>query len=295
MSDQPRIFNRMLVTKRRDRAARRASDVDFLRIEAAERLGERLDDVTHTFPLAALIGNGRGHLANALKGRAGIEQAVTLDLSPAQASAAGGLSICAEEEWLPLKEQHFDLIASTMSLHWVNDLPGALVQINRALKPDGFFVANLIGGETLTELRQSLLAAESAIGSGVAPRVSPFMDVRTAGSLLQRAGFALPVTDVDRITVTYDNPANLITDLRQMGGTNALADTHKGAMRRDVLMAALDHYQEHFHDDDGRVRATVDLITLTGWAPHESQPKPLRPGSAKMRLADALNTKEEKL
>ncbi len=295
MSEQPQIFNRMLVRQRRDRSARRPQDVDFLRVEAAERLGERLDDVTHKFPLAALIGNGRGHLLSALNGRAGIEQAVTLDFSPAQTQAAGGLSICADEEWLPLKEQAFDLIASSLSLHWVNDLPGALIQINRALKPDGFFVANLIGGDTLTELRQSLLAAESAIGSGVAPRVSPFMDVRTAGSLLQRAGFALPVTDMDRITITYETPFKLLHELRQMGGANALTNTHKGALRRDVLMAAMQHYQDNFSNDDGRINVTVDLITLTGWAPHESQPKPLRPGSAKMRLADALNTTEEKL
>lgn len=295
MSEQVRIFNRRLMRKRRDAAATRPADVDFLRVEAAARLAERLDDTTHTFPLAALIGNGRGHLAQALQGRAGIEQAVTLDISPVQASAAGGLSICADEEWLPLKEQHFDLIAASMSLHWVNDLPGALVQINRALKPDGFFVANMIGGDTLTELRQSLLAAESALGSGVAPRISPFMDVRTAGSLLQRAGFALPVTDIDRITITYETPFKLLQELRQMGGANALTDTHKGALRRDVLMAAMQHYQDNYSDADGRIRATVDLITMTGWAPHESQPKPLRPGSAKMRLADALNTKEEKL
>ncbi|MEN8723258.1 MAG: methyltransferase domain-containing protein [Alphaproteobacteria bacterium] len=295
MSEQPLIFNRMLVRTRRDRAARRPLDVDFLRVEAAERLAERLDDVTHTFPLAALIGNGRGHLHRALTGRAGIEHAVCLDMSEAQAKAAGSLSICADEEWLPLKEQHFDLIASSLSLHWVNDLPGTLIQINRALKPDGFFVANLIGGDTLTELRQSLLAAESAMGSGVAPRVSPFMDVRTAGSLLQRAGFALPVTDMDRITITYETPFKLLHELRQMGGANALMETHKGALRRDVLMAAMQHYQENFSNEDGRVRATVDLITMTGWAPHESQPKPLRPGSATMRLADALNTTEEKL
>lgn len=298
MSDQPLIFNRNLHRRRRDRSARRTIDADFLRVEAAERLAERLDDVTHNFPLAALIGAGRGHLAHAFQGRNGIEQMVGVDLSHTQLQQdqnSPALKICADEEWLPLKEGAFDLIASSFALHWVNDLPGTLIQINRALKPDGFFIANLFGGETLTELRQSLLAAEAAMGSGVAPRISPFMDVRQAGALLQRGGFTLPVTDVDRLTITYETPFKLLQELRAMGGGNALIQTHKGALRRDVLMAAMQHYQENFSNDDGRIRATVDLITLTGWAPHESQPKPLRPGSAKARLADALNTTEKKL
>jgi len=297
MLDQPQIFNRRLHRRRRDRAAKAPLDADFLRVEAAERLAERLDDVTHMFPRAAIIGSGRGHLSRAISGRNGIEQLIGLDMSEQQVIAddVTDLKLCADEEWLPLKEESFDLIASSFALHWVNDLPGTLIQINRALRPDGFFIANLFGNDTLTELRQSLLAAEAAMGSGVAPRVSPFMDVRQAGSLLQRAGFALPVTDIDRLTITYESPFKLLHELRSMGGGNALIETHKGGLRRDVLMAAMQHYQDHFSNDDGRIRVTVDLITMTAWAPHESQPKPLRPGSAKMRLADALNTKEEKL
>jgi hypothetical protein len=177
----------------------------------------------------------------------------------------------------------------------VNDLPGALVQIRRALRPDGLFMACLVGGQSLNELRAALAAAEEEILEGVSPRVAPFVDLRDLGGLLQRAGFALPVTDVDTVTVRYDHLFALAHDLRSMGATNALALRDKRGLRRTVLLRAAEIYAERFSDADGRVRATFDLVWLSGWAPHESQQKPLKPGSAKMRLADALKTSEQKL
>ena len=185
-----------------------------------------------------------------------------------------------------------DLITSNLVLHAVNDLPGVLLQARRALKPDGLFLAALFGGETLTELRQSLAAAEIEIKGGVSPRVAPFADVRDLGGLLQRAGFALPVADVERTVVRYGEFSQLVRDLRAMGETNALVERSRRPMRRDMLAAAVAHYARHFADPDGKLRATFDIVYLTGWAPHESQQQPLKPGSAKSRLADALGTKE---
>ena len=205
------------------------------------------------------------------------------------------LRLVADEERLPFAPQSFDLAVSLLSLHWTNDLVGALVQIRRALKPDGLLIAALFGGATLTELRQSLLQAEAEISDGAGPRVSPFADALDAAGLLQRAGFALPVSDVDRITVRYDHPLKLMADLRAMGEASALADRPRRALSRRVLARMSDIYAERFGLEDGRVPATFELITLTGWAPHASQPKPLKPGSAKMRLADALGVAEQRL
>jgi len=174
----------------------------------------------------------------------------------------------------------------------VNDLPGALIQIRRALKPDGLFVGCLLGGATLTELRTAFMQAESEIEGGASPRVAPFADVRDLGSLMQRAGFALPVTDSESVTVRYDDPFALMRDLRGMGLTNALVARRRAPLKRAVLMRAAQVYAERFADPDGRLRATFEYIWLSGWSPHESQQKPLRPGSAKMRLADALGTTE---
>jgi hypothetical protein len=177
-------------------------------------------------------------------------------------------------------------------LHWVNDLPGTLAQIRRTLKPDGLLLAVLAGGETLTELRQCLAAAESDLEGGASPRVAPFVDVRALGSLLQRAGFALPVTDVDRLTVRYSSLANLFRDLRRMGATNALIERRRKPLRRSTLARAAELYAERFADHDGRLRVTFDLLSVSGWAPHDKQQQPLRPGSAKSRLADALGARE---
>jgi SAM-dependent methyltransferase len=204
-------------------------------------------------------------------------------------------SILADEEALPVAAERFNLVVSLLSLQAVNDLPGALVQIRRALQPDGLFIGCLLGGSSLTELRQAFTEAEAEIEGGVSPRVAPFADVRDVGSLLQRAGFALPVTDIEPVTVRYRDPFGLFRDLRAMGLTNPLEARRRTPLRRQTLMRAATIYAERFADPDGRLRATFDILWLSGWAPHESQQKPLRPGSAKMRLADALKVPEQKL
>jgi len=200
--------------------------------------------------------------------------------------------VVADEEALPFGSAVFDLVVSGLSLQFVNDLPGALVQIRRVLRPDGLFVAALAGGDTLTELRQSFAAAESEIEGGISPRIAPFADVRDLGALLQRAGFALPVTDVDRITVRYGTVFALMHDLRRMGATNALLDRRRTPLKRATLMRMAEIYAQRFADADGRLRATFEIAWLLGWAPHPSQQQPLKPGSAQARLADALGTRE---
>jgi SAM-dependent methyltransferase len=217
---------------------------------------------------------------------------VSMDLSARMASRAGGLAVAADEEWLPFAPESFDLVVANLSLHWVNDLPGALVQIRRALKPDGLFVGALLGGATLTELRQAFTQAEAELEGGVSPRVAPFADVRDLGGLLQRAGFALPVADSETLRVRYGDPFGLMRDLRQMGLANALLDRRRSPLRRATLLRAAQVYAERFADPDGRLPATFEIVWLSGWVPHESQRKPLRPGSATVRLADALGVKE---
>ena len=200
--------------------------------------------------------------------------------------------VVTDDERLPFREASLDLVVSGLALQFVNDLPGALVQIRRALKPDGLFLAALAGGDTLTELRQAFAIAEAEVEGGVSPRVAPFADVRAMGALLQRAGFALPVVDIDRVVARYDSPLRLMHDLRRMGATNVMAERRRGVLRRQTLARLMDVYAERFADPDGRLRASFDIIWLSGWAPHESQQQPLRPGSARMRLADALGTRE---
>lgn len=203
-----------------------------------------------------------------------------------------GPRVAADPEALPFAAGAFDLIVSALALHWVNDLPGTLVQARRALRSDGLLIAALIGGETLFELRQCLAEAEAEVEGGTSPRVAPFADVRQLGSLLQRTGFALPVTDIDRLIVRYTSVDSLFRDLRAMGATNALIERSRKPLRRATLARAASTYAERFADADGRLRATFDLVWLSGWAPDASQQKPLRPGSARARLADALGTQE---
>jgi SAM-dependent methyltransferase len=193
-----------------------------------------------------------------------------------------------ESEALPLQAQSFDLALSVLAFQFVNDLPGVLAQIRRALRPDGLLMAAMIGGDTLTELRQSFATAEAELEGGVSPRVAPFADLRDIGALLQRAGLALPVTDVDRIVVRYDSALNLMLDLRRMGATNILVERRRTPTRRATMLRMAEVYQERFADSDGRIRATFDIIWLSGWAPHASQQQPLKPGSAKASLAEAV-------
>jgi SAM-dependent methyltransferase len=267
-----RIFDFHAQARMRRRASNLAGE-RFLWREAAEGLAERLGAVNRRFSRAL-----------AVDGRAA-------DLLPA-AAAEWRIAAFDENEKLDIAESGFDLAVSILSLHAINDLPGALAQIRGALKPDGLFLAAVFGGETLHELCAALIAGETAVAGGAARRIAPFADIRDLGGLLQRAGFALPVADNERTQVRYRAFATLIGDLRLMGETGILAE--RRPLGRAVLAAAQDCYAADHADADGRLRATFDIVYLTGWAPDESQPKPLRPGSAQMRLAEALGTVERK-
>ena len=295
MTDEILVFDRAAVRRHRERSAATLPGCDVLFREVAERLTERLEEVTRAFPLALDLGCRNGLLGQGLGRRGAVETLVQCDLSQAlvrTAAAPGRLSLVADEEALPFAAGSFDLVMSALALHWVNDLPGALLQVRQALKPDGLFLAALFGGETLRELRAALLEAESEIESGASPRVSPFAELRDAGGLLQRAGFALPVADQDTITVRYPSALALMRDLRAMGETNAVLGRRKGLSRRTTLARAAALYEERHRQADGKVPATFQVLYLTGWTPHESQQKPLAPGSAFARLADALDSAE---
>ncbi len=294
MGDPINIFDRRLLRRRRDRAAAGFADHDFLVREVAARLADRLDDITRRFPCVLDLGCHDGTFGRALAGRGGIETLVQADLSPVMAARAraGGPALVLDEEALPFAETSFDAVFSLLGLHWVNDLPGALIQIRRALKPDGLLLAAMFGGDTLIELRQSLMQAEIDTVGGAGPRVSPFAELRDAGGLLQRAGFALPVVDADTVTVTYADPLALMRDLRGMGETNAVHDRPRQTLRRDTFARAAEIYRDRFTQADGRIPATFQIITLTAWAPAASQQQPLAPGTAKSRLADALDARE---
>ncbi|WP_417320793.1 methyltransferase domain-containing protein [Emcibacter sp.] len=286
------IFDRHQVRLHRDRAAGIFENHDFLFREVADRLYDKLLDVNRSFTRILDLGCHRGEMAAHLLKKEP-DLLIRQDLSRKMLEYTGGLSVQGDEEFLPYQTESLDLVLSNLSLHWVNDLPGSLLQIRNSLKPDGLFLGAIFGGETLTELRQSLMQAEINMDKGAAPHVSPFVDVRDAGSLLQRAGFALPVVDTDRITVTYKDALSLMTELRGMGEGNALNKKFKGFSSREMIMETARVYHDLFADDRGRIKVTFDILYLMGWAPHESQQKPLKPGSAKMRLADALGVKEQ--
>jgi SAM-dependent methyltransferase len=286
----PDLFDFTALAARRDRAMRIGfvGGADFLYREVAALLAERLAEVTREFPHVALIGTGAGAVAEALRpDRAGLTQ---FDPSPAMAAVAGAEVLAGET--LPLEEGAFDLAVSALLLHSLNDPVGHLVQLCRALKPDGLMLAALLGGQTLHELRASLAEAETECEGGLSPRVAPMGEIRALGGLLQRAGFAMPVADSERLTVTYATPLDLMRELRAMGETNILTERRRQPMRRATLARACEIYAEHFGTPEGRVRATFEVVFLTGWAPGPGQPKPLRPGSATARLADALATRE---
>jgi SAM-dependent methyltransferase len=284
----PQVFDRTAVRRQRDRAAPGLEAYDFLLREVADRLGDCLLDIKRTFPLALDIGCHSGQLSSVLAGRGGIEQMVQCDLSPAMVTNASGLRLAVDEEAIPFADGTFDLIISNLSMHWVNDLPGAFSQIRRALKPDGLFLCAMLGGGTLDELRQSLMAGEMAVKGGASPRVSPFVDPHDAGALMQRAGFALPVIDTDQIVLSYSNPFSMMAELRGLGEGNAVAERQRTFTSRAIFENATHHYLENYGDDDGRIPATFQIITLTGWAPHESQQQPLARGSGQTPLGDVL-------
>ena len=269
----PNLFDRALLRVRQHRALRGAP-ATFLLDRVAGDMAERLQAVLREFKGAADIGTSGDQLRRALAARVG--ELARIDLPET------------ESEPLPLQPQSLDLAVSALAFQFVNDLPGVLAQIRRALKPDGLLLAAMTGGDTLTELRQSFAAAEAELEGGASPRVAPFADLRDAGALLQRAGFALPVTDVDRVVARYDGAFALMADLRRMGATNVLVERRRTPTRRATLSRMADIYRERFADADGRIRATFDVIWLSGWAPHASQQQPLKPGSAKASLAEAV-------
>jgi SAM-dependent methyltransferase len=269
----PLLFDRTLLRARLARA-QKLGPATFLLDRIAEDMAERLNAVLRDFKSAAEIGAHGALIDRALAGRFG--KVARVDL-PEQGA-----------ERLPLEAQSLDLALSALAFQFVNDLPGVLAQIRRALRPDGLLMAAMIGGDTLTELRQSFAAAEAELEGGVSPRVAPFADLRDIGALLQRAGLALPVTDVDRIVVRYDSAFDLMHDLRRMGATNILVERRRTMTRRATMLRMAQIYRERFADPDGRIRATFDVIWLSGWAPHDSQPKPLKPGSAKASLEEAV-------
>jgi SAM-dependent methyltransferase len=297
MSSPPLIFDRRLLRARRARAAALGPST-FLIEHLAQDLADRLATVLRQFGYAADLGTPTDAARRTLAASGKIGTVIAADaLAGSRLQTLGDreLAVAADEEALPFGDAALDLVVSLLALQFVNDLPGALVQIRRSLKPDGLLLAALAGGDTLTELRQAFAAAEAEIEDGLSPRVAPCVDVRDMGALLQRAGFALPVTDSDRITVRYASPLALMHDLRRMGATNPLRERSRRPLRRATLARMIEIYAERFSDPDGRIRATFEVVWLSGWAPHGSQQKPLAPGSARQRLADALGTQEIKL
>ena len=267
----PVLFDRALLRARMERA-RRAGPVTFLLDRVREDMEERLAAVTRNFSDAAEIWAPGELLRKPIADR--FQSIIRIEAD--------------RSETLPLQPVSLDLIVSALAFQFVNDLPGVLAQIRRALRPDGLLLAAMLGGDTLTELRQSFAAAEAECEGGVSPRVAPFADLRDVGALLQRAGFALPVTDVDRVVVRYNDAFALMHDLRRMGATNIMAERRRTPLRRATLLRMAQIYHERFTDPNGRIRATFDIVWLSGWAPHESQQKPLQPGSAKASLEQAV-------
>ncbi|TMI98355.1 MAG: methyltransferase domain-containing protein [Alphaproteobacteria bacterium] len=287
MPINPNVFDRALLRRRRLRALALGAET-FLLDRVAADLAERLGAVLRQFDVAVDLGTPTDAVRAMLAGNAAIGELFA-------ASALPDADVIADEEALPFRDGSLDLVVSALALQFVNDLPGTLIQIRRALKPDGLFLAAMLGGDTLTELRQAFAAAEAEIEGGVSPHVAPFTDVREMGALLQRAGFALPVSDVERLTVRYSSPRVLMSELRRMGATNVLTERRRTPLRGTTLSRMAEVYAQRFADPDGKIRATFEIVWLSGWAPHQSQQKPLRPGSAQARLADALGTTETKL
>ena len=287
----PVLFDRKLLLVRRRRALALGAET-FLLDQVANEFVDRLAAVKRHFALALDLGTPGAALSNVLAASGQVGRIVASE-PLAHLRTANAASVAADEEALSFAEAKFDLVVSALALQWVNDLPGTLVQIRRALKPDGLLLAALVGGETLHELRESFAAAEAEIKGGASPRVSSFAEVRSLGSLLQRAGYALPVIDSDRHIVRYQNAFRLFQDLRRMGATNALVERSRKPLTKRIVARAAEIYAGRFSDPDGRLRATFDVLWISGWAPHESQQKPLKPGFAKTRLADALGVKEK--
>lgn len=291
----PIIFDRELLVRRRERAAHGGGIPDFLLRRVADEIAERLEIVKRTFPVALDLGAHHGLLGRRLRSLHNVGTVIEGERTPGLLALCDDPAVLVDEEALPFGAASLDLVVSGLALQLVNDLPGTLAQIRNALRPDGLLLASLLGGATLRELREAWIVADDEITGGASPRVAPFADVRDLGALLQRAGFALPVVDSETVTVTYSSPLALMREIKAMGASNMLADRSRRPVTRELLSRAIEVYMERFARSGGRVPATFEVLTVTAWAPHESQQKPLQPGSASARLADALGTEERKL
>lgn len=290
----PLLFDRDLLRQRRQRAAGSIHSYNFLVQRAFDDICDRVEGVMRDFDHSLILGGGPGLLTELRQRHAGAKTGwvVQSDLAPAIAAQLEGPALALDEERLPFADASLDLVLAPLGLHWTNDLPGVLVQLRRALKPDGFLAAALLGGNSLTELRQCLIAAETELSGGAHARVSPLAGTFDIAALLQRAGFTMPVADVDRVTVRYDNAFALMADLRGMGETSILADRPRSPATRALFVRMAEIYTQRFADPDGRIRATFEIVHAAGWAPHPDQPQAKRPGSATVRLADALGVTE---
>lgn len=281
-------IDRRILKMRRNRHAGHAEGCDFLLRRVTEDFAERLQIVQRDFDTVLELGAHHGPLGRIIAQLPNIGNVVATDHAARLLAKARGHRVACDEEALPFAGGQFDAAVSGLSLQFVNDLPGTLAQVRAALKPDGLLLAALIGGETLKELREAWLIAEEEISGGASPRVLPFVDVRQLGALAQRAGFALPVVDNDVMTVTYASPLALMGELRSMGASNCLTARRRVPVTRGLLMRAAEIYAARYATADGRIPATFEIITLTAWVPDESQPKPLRPGSAQISLTQVL-------
>lgn len=288
MGEDPDIFDRALLRWRRNRTAAGLRQHDFLIAGVAKDLLERLTIVRRRFPVVVDLGAHHGLLSAQLRSLLGVEMVIAVEPVEGLIRQCRGLRVQADPEALPFRSQSLDLVVSALALQLVNDLPGTLAQVRQALRPDGLLLAAILAGNTLHELRTALYLAEEEVEGGASPRVAPFADIRQLGSLLVRAGFALPVADTQTLTVTYPNALALMRELRATGVANSLRTRRRKPLRRETLARALQHYADRFGLPGGRVPATFEIVTLTGWAPHHTQQQPLRPGSATVRLAEAL-------
>jgi len=292
MSEDHQTFDRDLLRRRRSRFAHEMPQHEFLLSHVAAEIADRIGAVLREFPRALDLGAYHGMLGRAVAALPSVGEMIYAESVPALAALCPRPSVVCDEDLLPFRDGSFNLVVSGVALHRVNDLPGALVQIRRALRPDGLFMGAALGSRSLHELRYALIEAEADEEGGASPRIAPFADVREYGALLQRAGFALPVSDADLLTVTYPTPRDLMREIRAMGGGNVLAARRKRPLPRQTLERAEAIYRTRHATPDGRVVASFEIVYLMGWAPHASQQKPAAPGSATMRLADALGTTE---
>jgi SAM-dependent methyltransferase len=293
MSEEHLLFDRNLLRARRARFAHEIEAREFLLAHVAREIAERVELMLRPFPLALDLGAYHGLLGRRVAELPSVAAIIYAESVYEFAALCPRPALVCDEDLLPFREPSFNLIVSGLALHRVNDLPGALVQIRRALQPDGLFMAALLGARALLELRQALIEAEAEIEGGASPRISPFGDVRDYGALLQRAGFALPVADSETLTVVYASPREVMQEVRALGGGNVLRTRSRAPLSRKTLARAEEIYRERHATPDGRVRASFEIVYLSGWGPDESQQKPLNPGSAARRLADALGTIEQ--